>query len=85
MLTKIPREGNLLAKKVLSSANSALETILKQDRTESYQITAAVQFRDVANCHFLFYVERLFSKNDRQFPFRRNKMAVLWIFQEKKI
>ena len=45
---------------------------------------AAVQFRDVANCHFLFYVERLFSKNDRQFPFSRNKMAVLWIFQEKK-
>ena len=62
-----------------------IETIMKQDRTESYQISAAAQFRDVANCHFLFYVERLFSKNDRQFPFSRNKMALLWIFQEKKI
>ena len=61
-----------------------IETIMKQDRTESYQISAAAQFRDVANCHFLFYVERLFSKNDRQFPFSRNKMALLWIFQEKK-
>ena len=43
-----------------------------------------VQFRDVANCHFPFYVERLFSKNDRQFPFSRNKMAVLWICKKKK-